>query len=97
MARSLAILATAECQHTIDDRVKTHVLQCPDSPVTGLRPANMECAILVRKTFPRLPQGSVVWRLETFPSTEVPPAATYKLLDAEAYAGSDAMNLPHTH
>lgn len=146
-----AILVTANssasAQHARDippsnvEATKTHVIQCPDSPVTGQRPANMECAILVRKTFPQLPQAPVVWRLETFRSMRavqqaqtdasvvvqaagkiwlmslskpgqrsrgghyvaevgplpIPPAATYELLIAEAYAGSDAMNLPHTH
>lgn len=120
---------------------KTHIMECPDSPVPGQRPASMECAILVRKIFHRLPQGPVVWRLETFPSLKaaqkaqtsasvvvradgktwlmslsepgqrskggqyitevgplpVPPASNYELLVAEAYAGSDAMNRPHTH
>jgi mannose-6-phosphate isomerase-like protein (cupin superfamily) len=120
---------------------KSHVIQCPESPVPGERPTSMECAILIRKTFSRLPQAPVAWRLETFPSMKsvqeartgasvvvraggkvwlmslsepgkrsnggqfiaevgplpLPPADSYEFLIAEAHAGSDAMNLPHTH
>ena len=140
----LAVVPLVVCPltaQTSDSAGKTHVIQCPDSPVAGQRPANTECAILARKTFPRLPHGSIVWRLETFPSMQTAqqaqtsasvvvqgggkiwlmslsqpgqrsnggsyvaevgplpllPAAGYELLVAEAYAGSDAMNLPHTH
>ena len=58
---SFVILVTASlaasAQHARDTAVatvqaaKTHVIQCPDSPVTGQRPANLEFAILVPKTF----------------------------------------------
>jgi quercetin dioxygenase-like cupin family protein len=48
-----------------------HDVVCNDSPIPGKRPANTECAILVRKQFTSLPPGPVVLRLETFPTTEM--------------------------
>jgi hypothetical protein len=39
---------------------------CGDSPTPGKRPANMNCATLVRKQFSSLPKGPRVLRLETF-------------------------------
>lgn len=118
-----------------------HFIECPDSPVTGRRPPEMECAILVRQTIDHLSAGPLVWRLETFPSIDearkaegessvvveadgmvwlmslakpgeksvggsfvaevgplpVPAAPKYEFLLAEAHAGSNGMNHPHTH
>ena len=43
---------------------------CLDSPTSGKRPPNVDCAILLYKKFNSLPPGSLVWRFENFSTTE---------------------------
>ena len=44
----------------------THAAQCPPTPISAVKPIGMECAILARTQFTRLPKPPVVFRLETF-------------------------------
>jgi hypothetical protein len=58
---------------------------CGDSPIPGRRPANWDCAVLVRRQFSSLPAGLVVLRIETFPTGEAAePAATPASVVVEA-------------
>ena len=47
------------------------LVPCGDSPTPGIRPANKDCSILLRKEFAAVPQGPLVLRLEVFPSTDL--------------------------
>jgi mannose-6-phosphate isomerase-like protein (cupin superfamily) len=45
------------------------LVACPYSQITGQRPANSDCAVLARKEFDSVREGSLVLRLETFATT----------------------------
>lgn len=47
------------------------LVPCGDSPTPGIRPANKDCSILLRKEFAAVPQGPLVLRLDIFPSTDI--------------------------
>lgn len=49
---------------------------CGDSPIPGRRPANWDCAVLVRRQFSSLPPGALVLRIETFPTREAAEPVT---------------------
>jgi uncharacterized protein (TIGR02246 family) len=53
-----------------------HLVDCPDSPTVGKRPADEGCAILARKTFSSLPDSPIVLRVENFASIETARLAT---------------------
>jgi quercetin dioxygenase-like cupin family protein len=42
------------------------VVACTDSPTPGKRPPNVDCAVLLHKSFDRLPPGPLVWRFENY-------------------------------
>ena len=57
-----------------------HVLVgCPDSPVPGMRPANMQCAGLAHVHFSQLPSGDLYMRIESFGTLEAARSASTSL------------------
>lgn len=57
-----------------------HVLvSCPDSPVPGRRPANMQCAVLAHVHFSQLPSGALYLRIESFATLEAARSASTPL------------------
>src|SRR6266849_6619884 len=65
-------------QQTIPEKWKHehNDVPCGDSPIPGRRPANWDCAVLVRRQFSSLPAGAVVLRIENFPTREAAEPAT---------------------
>jgi quercetin dioxygenase-like cupin family protein len=57
-------IGTAAAQSTANQ----HVIQCRDSPTPGVRPANMECALIVHKSVSVLPRAPIMVRFERFDS-----------------------------
>jgi hypothetical protein len=47
-----------------------HLVGCPDSPIPGKRAQGMDCAIIARTLFDTMPRGSLVLRVENFPTRD---------------------------
>ncbi len=73
-----ASAAQTSQQQTIPEKWKHEhgAVPCGDSPIPGRRPANWDCAVLVRRQFSSLPPGAVVLRIESFPTREAAEPAT---------------------
>jgi mannose-6-phosphate isomerase-like protein (cupin superfamily) len=52
-----------------------HLVDCPESPTPGKRPAGTGCAIVARKVFRALPDGPIVIRVEIFSSVTAAQAS----------------------
>jgi len=51
-------------------------VSCPDSPVPGMRPANMQCAGMAHVHFSQLPSGDLYLRIESFATLEAARSAS---------------------
>ena len=52
------------------------LVSCPDSPVPGMRPADLQCALLAHAHFSRLPSGDLYLRIESFGTLEAAHSAS---------------------
>jgi quercetin dioxygenase-like cupin family protein len=75
------VLGAFPCDARLAQANAEHIIKCIDSPTPRARPANVECAILVRKQINVLPLEPLVLRFEKFRSR----AAAYR---AETTASS---------
>jgi hypothetical protein len=74
---------------TIGSRGQLHhvLVSCPDSPVPGMRPANMQCAGLAHLHFSRLPSGDLYLRIESFATHDAALSASAALSEVVEAAG----------
>ena len=65
------------------------LVSCPDSPVPGMRPANMQCAVLAHAHFSQLPSGDLYLRIESFGALEAAQSASTPLSVVVQAVGKD--------